>query len=184
MGNPVPAWANASNTTWGLTSFGANWQVFKDKGTSIVAIRDGSSNTIIFADKYAVAKRSNGVPWVGASLWGYGSDPHSDDYTQLFPEQSLYYTGYWPRIGFVNKIGPFPGSWPDSQPWNHRCMRKPEFAPPLDNVHPMKSQGFTPSGISVCMADGSVRFVSSSVSDRSWCIMEGPNDGEINQIDP
>jgi hypothetical protein len=57
-------------------------------------------------------------------------------------------------------------------------MRKPEFQPPLDNVHPLKSQSFTVGGILVCMADGSVRTVSSSVDDERWCAIESPNAGE------
>ena len=31
-------------------------------------------------------------------------------------------------------------------------MLKPEWAPPLDNVHPQKSQSFTPAGIHIGLA--------------------------------
>jgi hypothetical protein len=57
-------------------------------------------------------------------------------------------------------------------------MLKPEWMPPLDNVHPQKSQSFTMSGIYICMADGSVRFVKSSTPDAPWSAAETPADGE------
>ena len=40
-----------------------------------------------------------------------------------------------------------------------RCMLRPEFAPPVDNVHCLKSQSISPAGIHAAFADGSVRFV-------------------------
>jgi len=60
-----------------------------------------------------------------------------------------------------------------------RCMLKPEFAPPFDNVHPLKSQSISAAGIHMAMADGSVRFVKSSVDDASWSAAETPANGEV-----
>ena len=57
-------------------------------------------------------------------------------------------------------------------------MLKPVWAPPLDIVHPQKSQSFTPAGIYMCMADGAVRFVSSSTPDANWSAAETPDFGE------
>jgi hypothetical protein len=57
-------------------------------------------------------------------------------------------------------------------------MLKPEWAPPRDNVHPLKSQSFTSAGIYMCMADGSVRFASSATSDPYWSAVETPDHGE------
>ncbi len=181
--NPVPDWADSNNTTWGLTSFSANWQFFGDSGIRMVSISDGTSNTIMYNEKYAVAKRPSGNPMVGASLWGYGVMPTTLDYTIMQPQDSKYYTGYWPRTGFVNRVDAVPGVWPFDEPWNHRCMRKPEFLPQVNNVHPLKSQSFSSHGILVCLADGSVRSVSSSVNDEKWCGAESPDLGEIVNLD-
>jgi prepilin-type processing-associated H-X9-DG protein len=193
--NPYPAWANSTNTKWGLSSFSANWQVFGDQGGALAKVSDGLSNTIIFNEKYAVAQRPTGNPMYGATLWGYGVDPRTipnDFIPPLAPGQypgdeqwsnglvptSLYVNGYWPRSGFVNRGGPVPSSWTGSTPWRCRCMLRPEFAPPLDNVHCLKSQSISMSGINAAFADGSVRFISSNVTDPSWSAGETPADGE------
>jgi len=193
--NPYPAWANQSNTKWGLSSYSANWQVFGDQGARLSKMQDGLSNTILFNEKYAVAQRPVGNPMFGATLWGYGVDPRTipNDFTPaLAPGQypgdaqwanglnpaSLYVNGYWPRTAFVNKGGTVPTSWTGTAPWMCRCMLRPEFAPPVDNVHCLKSQSISPAGIHAAFADGSVRFISSNVSDPGWSAGETPANGE------
>ncbi len=194
--NPYPAWASQSNTRWGLSSYGANWQVFGDQGAKISKFADGMSNTIVFNEKYAVQQRPSGNPMFGATLWGYGVDPRTipNDFTPaLAPGQypgdaqwanglqpaSLYVNGYWPRTGFVNRGGAVTTSWAGDTPWMCRCMLRPEFAPPPNNVHPLKSQSIVAAGIYMCLADGSVRFVSSSVGDPAWSAAETPANGEV-----
>jgi prepilin-type N-terminal cleavage/methylation domain-containing protein len=194
--NPYPAWANPANPRWGLSSYAANWQVFGDEGARLSKFQDGLSNTITFNEKYAVARRPSGNPMHGATLWGYGVDPRTiptDFNPPLGPGQypgaaqwanglnpaSLYVNGYWPRTGFVNRGGPVTTAWTGSEPWMCRCMLRPEFAPPVNNVHPLKSQSISPSGIHAAFADGSVRFISSSVSDPAWSAGETPANGEI-----
>lgn len=193
--NPYPAWANSGNTRWGLSSYAANWQVFGDQGARLVKMQDGLSNTIVFNEKYAVASRPSGNPRFGATLWGYGVDPRTipNDFNTppaggQYPgdaqwgaglkTNSLYVTGYWPRTGFVNNGGAVPTAWTGTAPWMCRCMLKPEFAPPVDNVHCLKSQSISVSGIHAAFADGSVRFISASVSDAAWSAGETPADGE------
>jgi prepilin-type N-terminal cleavage/methylation domain-containing protein len=196
--NPYPAWASQSNTKWGLSSYSANWQVFGDQGARLTKMQDGLSNTIIFNEKYAVARRPVGNPMFGATLWGYGVDPRTipNDFTPaLAPGQypgdaqwanglnpaSLYVNGYWPRTAFVNRGGSVPTSWTGDTPWMCRCMLRPEFAPPVDNVHCLKSQSISSSGIHAAFADGSVRFISRSVSDPAWSAGETPANGEVIQ---
>jgi hypothetical protein len=60
-------------------------------------------------------------------------------------------------------------------------MRKPEWAPPITNAHPQKSQSFVRAGINLCMGDGSVRFVSSNATDETWVSIETPDYGDMNQ---
>jgi prepilin-type N-terminal cleavage/methylation domain-containing protein len=193
--NPYPAWASQANTRWGLSSYSANWQVFGDQGARLTKLQDGLSNTIVFNEKYAVARRPVGNPMYGANLWGYGVDPRTipNDFTPaLAPGQfpgdaqwangvnpaSLYVDGYWSRSGFVNRGGTVPTAWTGTAPWMCRCMLRPEFAPPVDNAHCLKSQSMTPAGIHAAFADGSVRFISSSVTDPAWSAGETPANGE------
>lgn len=194
--NPYPAWANQSNLQWGLSSYSANWQVFGDQGARLAKLQDGLSNTIVFNEKYAVAQRPSGNPMYGATLWGYGVDPRTlpTDFTPAlaagqYPGDvqwanglnpaSLYVNGYWPRTAFVNKGGPVATAWTGSIPWMCRCMLRPEFAPPTNNAHCLKSQSISPAGIHAAFADGSVRFISSSVDDPSWSAGETPANGEV-----
>ena len=194
--NPYPAWADSTNTRWGLSSYSANWQVFGDQGARLAKFQDGTSNTIIFNEKYAVARRPSGNPMFGATLWGYGVDPRTipNDFTPaLAPGQypgnaqwanglnpaSLYVNGYWARSAFVNRGGPVPTSWTGADPWMCRCMLRPEFAPPIDNVHCLKSQSIASAGIHAAFADGSVRFISRNVSDPAWSAGETPANGEV-----
>ena len=57
-------------------------------------------------------------------------------------------------------------------------MLRPEFSPPADNAHCLKSQGITTGGIQAAFADGSVRFIGSGVSDPAWSAGETPARGE------
>jgi len=189
--NPYPAWASQANTKWGLSSFAANWQVFGDKGFKLPAIADGTSNTIMFNERYAVASRPSGAPRFGAGLWGYGTYPITPGYTPSIlmaqfgdtklPADSLYVNGYWPRTGFVNVGGPSGAVWPFTADWNCRCMREPEWRPSPTAAHPLKSQSITTGAIAVCMADGSVRTIAERVGDESWCAAESPSLGETIQ---
>lgn len=176
----IPPWANAANTTWGLSSYSANWQVFGDAGANFSKIQDGLSNTILFNEKYAVSSRPVGTPLKGANLWGYGVYPPTRpyDYSVSLPATHLYANGYWARSGFVNRGGPVPTAWTGSAPWLCRCMLKPEFGVPPTNAHPLKSQSLSSGVIHMVMADGSVRTSGAEVSDPAWSAGETPADGE------
>jgi len=188
-----PSWASTSNTTWGVTSYSANWQVFGDTSAPFAKITDGLSGTFVFGEKYSTM--TGGPFGACAMLWGYGVDPRSipndfnpplsagqypssAQWANNMTSSSLYNSPYHPRNGFVNRGAATPGVWPFDRPWNCRCMRKPEWAPPISNVHPQKSQSFVLSGIQVCMGDGSVRFFSSSATDETWVAIETPDYGE------
>ncbi len=194
-----PPWASTNNTTWGVSSYSANWQVFGNTAASFNKVSDGLSNTFIFGEKYATMQ---GGPYGAcANLWGYGVDPRSipNDFNPplrpgeqpsevhwsngLATPSSLYNSPYHPRNGFVNRGSAVPGAWPHDRPWNCRCMRAPEWRPRLTSVHPQKSQGFSPTGIQICMGDGSVRFVNSGATDEKWVAIETPDFGETIQPD-
>lgn len=180
----IPDWAGES-PKWGLSSYGANWQIFGDRGVDLGKfVRDGASKTILFTEKYAVSSRPTGNPSKGASLWGYGILPPTDKYPgnywveTLFPgtvpADSLYVSGYWPRVGFVNFNGAV--AWDEQDTWRCRCHKRPEFHPPIDNVHPLKAQAISSGGINVCLADASVKTITSDVDDENWYYWSTPAD--------
>jgi prepilin-type N-terminal cleavage/methylation domain-containing protein len=195
--NDIPPWATGS-TEWGLSSFAANWQFFGDDGITLVRVTDGTSNTIMFNEKYAVAKNAGVIS--GAGLWGFGVRPVMTPEQRLasatpttYPTTAagpgdldyLYNKAYWARTGYVNKISgdPTPGAaWPGATPWNFRCMRCAEYQPNVNQLNAYKSQSITPGGMLACFGDGSVRTVPSGTPDPEFCALEGPNDGQVYMI--
>lgn len=187
----IPAWATdstANGNKWGLSSYGANYQVFGDKGVKLgVQVKDGSSNTIMFAEKYARSSRPTGTPAVGGALWGYGVAPESNKFAgrfwldsmlpTLLPSDHLYVGGYWARVGFVNFNGPV--AWDANHTWECKCHKAPEFSPDVTNVHPLKAQSIASPAINVCMADGSVRSFTSAITDQQWFYWATPSDQDI-----
>lgn len=193
----IPPWATGS-TTWGLSSFAANWQFFGDESAPLAAVTDGTSNTIMFNEKYAVSM--NGGAVTGANLWGYGVRPTLSAAKRLgmnpppkFPTTPgtspdydyMYAKGWWARSGFVNNPGVSGalGQWPNTDtalvPWNFRCMRCAEWQPNPTTVNAFKSQSISEGGILACFADGSVRTVPNSTNDQDFCSMESPALGEL-----
>jgi hypothetical protein len=181
----VPPWADGDNKMWGLSSYSANWQFFGDEGVNYRQVTDGLSKTIMFNEKYAVSSRPEGNPLSGANLWGYGVFPPKRpwDYSQELPSDSLYISPYWARSGFVNKAGPVATAWTGSEPWLCRCMLRPEFGVAPTQAHPLKSQSLSSNVIHLALADGSVRTVTSDVTDPGWSAGETPRSGETVRPD-
>jgi prepilin-type N-terminal cleavage/methylation domain-containing protein len=194
----IPPWATGS-TTWGLSSFSANWQFFGDEGGhKLTDAADGTSATIMFNEKYAIAK--NGGVVTGANLWGYGVRPTLSVAQRLmmsppprFPTTPgtspdldyMFAKGWWARSGFVNNPGTSGtfGQWPNTATelvnWNFRCMRCAEWKPSPETLNAFKSQSITAGGMLAVFADGSVRTVAEGTSDEAFCALETPSGGEV-----
>jgi prepilin-type N-terminal cleavage/methylation domain-containing protein len=173
---------NPANTTWGLSSYGANWQFFGDTPVAFNKASDGLSKTTFFAEKYAKTYRPAGNPRWGASLWGYGTAAPAWDYRNIgiSPAEHNYASGLWARFGFVNLAGAS-SVW-DGDPtelWKCACHKKPEFNPPVNNSHPLKCQAYGQT-IMVCMGDGSVLAINSSITDVNFLTANTPDRGDIS----
>lgn len=197
----IPPWATGS-TFWGLSSFAANWQFFGDDGINLVKATDGTSNTIMFNEKYAIAKNGGNV--TGAALWGYGTRPTLTAAQRLampppvprFPTTPttspdldyIYAKGWWARTGFVNNpissgaLGQWPNTATTLVNWEFKCMRCAEWCPSPETLNAFKSQAITSSGILACFADGSVRTVPATTNDQVFCSLESPAGGEYFEL--
>jgi prepilin-type N-terminal cleavage/methylation domain-containing protein len=108
---------------------------------------DGTSNTIVWAEKYAVCGSATNS--VASFYWGETG-------------------GTCDRVGGQGGNGSTPGFY---------TLNPPQAAPPQFNCNPCMLQSLSGSGIQVGLGDGSVRTVSTSISPATWAAAVQPNDG-------
>jgi prepilin-type N-terminal cleavage/methylation domain-containing protein len=119
---------------------------------------DGTTNTILFAEKYARCTSTNPSHYYpeGGSFWAYWI---TGQYVQpLHPGFAISWNGY--------SIGP--GSKFQTRP-----------SPYLGNCDPTLASTAHVGGIQVARADGSLRTVSSAVSGATWWAACTPSGGEV-----
>jgi prepilin-type N-terminal cleavage/methylation domain-containing protein len=158
--------ANNLFNGYASSSYAANVWVFSSgsgnidqkPGTLITAMPDGTSNTVIFAERYKECSPSSGghtEPTWAAHPW---STPN----------------GNWAIAGFGWVSSGVNGSYyPD---WNQGIPF--QTAPTASNCNWYVLQG-AHSTLQVLMGDGSVRGVSSSVSTTTWSYVCNPKDGNV-----
>src|SRR5262245_50784593 len=157
---------------WGLASYGYNFQVFGNGnlatspdvasgnpnttnvafwfgGTRLIAIQDGTSNTIMFAEKIAQCGQWMG-PVDGASLW-------SCEFNQRRP-------GFAINGAAANSTGP--GSMFQVRPDPATCDWHRASTP-------------SGEAILVALCDGSARSVTASTAPGIWWSALQPNDGGL-----
>lgn len=154
--------------TWAGTSYGANARVFGASSvisgaanidwkplTSIDRILDGTSNTIAFAEVFANCDSGVGVCIESRRAWAYpypwGGNPPC-------------LQGKW-----YPQVGTNWGNWglpPQSINSEAQC-------------DPRRSQSFHSGGAMVALLDGSVRFLSSSMTSSTWQNALRPDDGQV-----
>jgi prepilin-type N-terminal cleavage/methylation domain-containing protein len=112
---------------------------------------DGTSNTIVFCEKYAVCGNSGSN--VATYYWGETG-------------------GACNRTGGQGGNGSIPGFYTITVP--------PQLAPnPFVNCNPCMLQSMTDAGTLVGMGDGSARLVGTGISALTWSYAIMPNDGNI-----
>jgi type II secretory pathway pseudopilin PulG len=137
-------------TSLGVSNYAANYQVFgaagfgPPSGLALETIRDGTSNTIFFAEKMGNCPGPGTTGTVqGGSVWGIS--PGTLNAGTWNPD----YRPYLPIFAYANQ------NPPQNTPTPAQC----------DYTLP---QAFTAGGCQVSMGDGSVRSVSSSVLAGTW----------------
>jgi prepilin-type N-terminal cleavage/methylation domain-containing protein len=178
-----------------LTSYGGNWHVFRGGWgedwqvggiNRISSITDGLSNTIFFAERYAIC----GDPahaWehpvrYAEHIWnedgqnvGPVAEPWGENKAGISP---VLAPSFWVHVALWSGIG---GSdsihWKQlpNYPWAYAVVFQQK--PIVKQCVPQLLQALSSGGIMVGMGDGSVRGVSQAVSAATWGRAIDPADG-------
>jgi hypothetical protein len=169
--------------TWGACSYAANVQVFckvkpwndptepghytwdtnffsagEGRPRLGASFPDGTSNTILFAEKYALCR---GPDFQGGSYWAYWNIFNTNP-PKLLPKHAGFEIDYFNK---PNGVGP-----------NSKFVVQP--TPFNGNCDPTRASTPHPGGILVALADGSVRSLSPGISGTTWWLACVPNDGQ------
>jgi prepilin-type N-terminal cleavage/methylation domain-containing protein len=153
---------------WGPSSYAGNAQVFSvvdqyfhivdPQGAAVIptSFPDGTSNTILFVEKYArCTNRDRGFP-EGGSFWAY--DETGSQVQPLHPGFAIWWTDY------------------STGDRSHFQLRP---APYLGGCDPSLASGPHRSGLMVALADGSVHSLSPGISGATWWAACTPAGGEV-----
>jgi prepilin-type processing-associated H-X9-DG protein len=149
---------NAEANKWAASSYGANFLVFgnppaksTEGSTRIADVRDGTSNTIFLAERYATCGAGGSEDTTYANLWADSNLKWRPTFCMngaIPPDQP-----YMP----CSKFQVAPG-------WNTDCDYSRAQSPHSGGIH-------------ASFGDGSVQFVKGEISDSTWASLCDPRDG-------
>jgi prepilin-type N-terminal cleavage/methylation domain-containing protein len=132
---------------------------------------DGTSNTILHAEKYGRCKNTFMAPQFqdGGTAWAYSAAaPFPWQLSPMTPPFKPFQPGFCvPGVanqGAPDAIGP---------------TSRFQFQPNPNNCDPTRAATAHPGGIQVGLADGSVRTLASSLSGDTWWAAVTPKGGEV-----
>ncbi len=140
-------------------------------GSRIADITDGTSNTIMFNEILSGINSYDprgtwalGMPACSITNAGriYNPTPNNTlgDDGNSGDELQNAYKFWYPGIGSLKHMGAFPNTAGDVM------------------TSGMARSNHT-NGVNSCFADGSVRFISNSVTQWTWCLLQSKNDGMV-----
>ena len=163
----VPTYISPSDPSVGarklntVASYASNAELFRVPTRMSAGVSDGMSNTIAYAEHYAVCDTLH---------------QHS-----LINQLGLPYRGGIRRATFADRDY-LNEAYPVTSGSISQSSRRGitfQIAPTVDACDPGQAQTPHSSGILVGLADGSVRTVSRNVSETTWWATVTPNGGEV-----
>jgi prepilin-type N-terminal cleavage/methylation domain-containing protein len=159
-------------TGWGVSNYAANYLTFgrpnapdaagvvdanRVQGASTIpgSFPDGTSQTVLFAERYGNCTGTGATTSVYTSLWGDS-------------------TNYWRPVFCLNNLARTAAA--AGYPPCALFQVRPNW---LTGCDPSRAQTSHPDGIQVALADGSVRAVPAGISAGTWAQVCDPRDGEI-----
>lgn len=168
---PLDPTSDQKTHGWGVSSYAMNYQVFGKPAhpwgwawgcmgsTKLAAMPDGTSNTILIAEKRAACV--GGPSGSNGNLWAHGW--WNAEWMPMFANTDIF--------GGTITAGPplvVANGWltPQLSPTNTSCV-------------PYRATAFTAGGCQAAMADGSVRNIRPTVDQMQWIYALTPNAGEV-----
>lgn len=149
------------------SSYAANAQVFVGEPNIVTTFRDGTSNTITFAEHYSVCGGAEFCPGYPINNLGgerratFADPPSFTDYGDFFP---------------VTSGNPPVSSSSNNDPADMQITF--QVAPRMKDCNPFYAQTPHPSGMLIALADGSVRTLAPGVSPATYWALITPAGGE------
>ncbi len=180
-GTSVAMWYGADDTTNVNAGVQApNGLFFSSTLVRLASITDGTSNTAAFSE-HLVGDFSQSVATENRDTFRPGTYPaNADEAVQLcrnFDWSNVTLQGY-SNVGapWVYGYHSTTSYWHSGPPNSRSCMYPPSRIMTVAN-------SLHPGGVNVGMADGSVRFVKSTVNIASWRAVGTRNGGEVISAD-
>jgi prepilin-type N-terminal cleavage/methylation domain-containing protein len=161
------ATTNGGADTWAIGNYSANYLVFgnplgatvtqREQGAARIpaSFPDGTSNIIIYTERYGTC--------------GLSGNPNSaTTFANLWSDSNFI----WRPVFCVNQFDQTP--WYRGYPQCALFQVTPNWITGCDSS---RAQSPHSGGISVCLADGSVRFVAEGISAATWANACDPRDG-------
>jgi prepilin-type processing-associated H-X9-DG protein len=160
---------NGSAHLWAIGNYAANYLAFgkplgntshvrREGGKAVIprTFLDGTANTVIHAERYGTCGTSGGNANASTTFGNLWLDSNS----------------VWRPVFCINQTSKDPASA------GYIACGTPQVNPkPFVNCDSTRTQSGHPSGMNICLADGSSRFIRGTVSATVWQRVCDPRDG-------